>query len=63
MNWLSIDTAPHVSSPPVDLWHSEDGRYTDCSYHGGVWYQGNTIINNQDKITHWMPIPDPPNEK
>ena len=59
--WQSIETAPKDGTV-VDLWVSEDGRYTDCQFDGGLWLHtqdGLTYSLGSDP-THWMPLPPPP---
>ena len=62
-NWQPIETAP--VNTLVDVWikakrKGESGRRTNMQLlDNGEWW-GSHNIYNTDKITHWMPVPEPP---
>ena len=65
--WLPISTAPKDSTI-IDIWTPNDGRLTDYRREElsstNVFYEpvysGVCVVRD---ATHWMPIPEPPNEK
>ena len=77
MEWQPIETAPKDGTI-FDVWCSEHKGYTDapkrianCKYSEGViwflhshgWFELNTLDFLHATITHWMPLPEPPNGK
>jgi hypothetical protein len=69
--WQYIATAPR--DEVIDLMGEGGARITDCLWNdtirpGGAWsrpYQpsksgGLVFVSPKEKITHWMPIPNPP---
>ena len=68
MTWQPIETAPKDGTA-IDLWVSyEDGsgqRVTDCTWFNGRWWPGEGPTwqldeGDGEKITHWRPLPNPP---
>lgn len=64
-DWISVEeclpeTEMHGTSRVVLAWESEHGRCFAMVYDNGQgkrWFSGGVEIPN---ITHWMPLPDPP---
>ena len=56
MQWQSIETAPKDGTP-IDLWHTGKFRCENC------WWDGAWIGAPDDNVTHWMPLPNPPEEE
>jgi hypothetical protein len=70
MEWQPIETAPR-GGRAVDLWHTKEGRITDAQWRGDRWEvwevdydgaEGYGAVLDHHYITHWMAIPDPPDE-
>ena len=59
--WISIkDRLPEEDSRGISkvvIAYYADGRVRDHYTHKGVWWQP------RGEITHWMPLPEPPNVK
>ena len=56
--WVSVNDRLPEENVPVLVWESQGFAYVDI-YKDGVWVIGTP---NLSKLTHWMPIPDPPKE-
>ncbi len=61
VQWQKIETAPIEDVVLVYIPHSAGGYVT-----GGVLLKSGDWVNNTDiefiKPTHWMPLPEPPND-
>ena len=55
--WKPIETAPRDGTP-VDLWHKLGFRVVETWWDDDCW----SCVMDDDDFTHWMPIPDPPEE-
>lgn len=66
MEWRKIDTVP--LGKPVDVWVKAKRRcesFRACNMtlmEDGSWF-GPRNLYPTDKITHWMPLPEPPKEE
>lgn len=64
-NWISVEDDLPNDLDSVDLLINAQRRVTDCTYTDGTFYTHQfkdrywTEITNT--ITHWMPVPEPPN--
>lgn len=63
--WQPIATAPK-DGPDVDLWcvHPEHGgmRLTDAHWAETEWRDDLCPLNPGWAVTHWMPLPEPPDD-
>ena len=58
--WQLIETAPKDGTV-IDLWNAACGcRVENASWFGGVWIAPDAPIHEDDDVTHWMPLPEPP---
>jgi hypothetical protein len=67
--WRPIATAPKDGTK-VDLWSEVEDRITDAKWHRGAWCTSESHVGGyvwswdalsyQGRITHWMPLPPPP---
>lgn len=66
-NWISVnDRLPFSKYGESDsvLTVSESGIYEILYFDGGCWCKPTGEIRNAcTKITHWMPLPEPPKEE
>jgi len=63
--WISVNNKMPVNEDIVDIYTANNGRFTDAQYVSemiGYWLTRDAIWINLDKVTHWMPLPEPPNE-
>lgn len=69
--WQPIETAPrdghgHHADRDVDLWRVDQGRVANCFWRSecSAWFarSGGRASNmgGDDRFTHWMAIPQPP---
>jgi hypothetical protein len=57
--WQTIESAPKDETIVLI---QKDGSQVVAFQDGGIWHcdlYGNELID-QDRITHWMPLPEPP---
>lgn len=63
MGWQPIETAP--LRKPIDVWvkaKRRDESFRACNMilmEDGSW-SGRQNMYPTDKVTHWMPLPEPP---
>ncbi len=71
MTWQPIETAPKDGTPVLLLYDQEaiQGHWSETDTHGGEWkpiwlsVHGCGCCGSDDKPpTHWMPLPEPPDE-
>lgn len=65
MSWRDIKSAPKVADMPILVW---DGAFiTVAHWSNGRWWVHNSYGFNEDgeitHVTHWMPLPLPPEGK
>lgn len=67
-NWQPIETAPKDGTK-IDVWCPGYGRIADARFVEGRWREWGinecdqmTWVQIGDRITHWMPLPEPPKE-
>lgn len=60
-DWQTIGTAPKDGTA-VDLWRgANSSRLTDAYWRDGKWWWKHYRYDEaEDQITHWMPLPSPP---
>jgi hypothetical protein len=67
VNWIKVsDRLPEVRAGVLAYIHSEDGeKYIDVVAMDsiGMWDNINGIEYCSYEVTHWMPLPEPPEEK
>lgn len=72
--WISINDGLPDEDVPVVVFQPNTHKHLEsfvCAIHNGVWrpFEEHDIENNgkyesgvwYDEITHWMPLPEPPN--
>lgn len=74
--WISVTDRLPKAGQCVDLWgclagghhHGDESRIENCFYNGGRdawWFWCEAFIDkvyvNGMNVTHWMPLPEPPN--
>jgi hypothetical protein len=65
MEWISIEDRIPDDMAHVLVWCPWDGWHVRI-YHNGEWFNeiGNSTMKlsgEQEKITHWISLPEPPN--
>lgn len=70
--WISVkDSLPPDSDEAILVWHPMDDEPGEVLIvwfdpkgidlpHSGPWHTGHTESIEFDRITHWMPLPTPP---
>jgi len=65
--WQDIETAP--KDDLIDIWLKDGVRWCDCYYDRicSEWRtsrpSGHLVRINESHVTHWMPLPTPPEPK
>lgn len=61
MSWISVDDEkPHLGAWVLGYTNSNDyGEYEIVYYHNGFWFSQ----DYQVPVTHWQPLPQPPEDK
>lgn len=60
-NWIPVEEYPKVDISCTLLVHYVDGTIDICDYYGDFYdYSGENVTRN---VTHWMPLPTPPQGK
>ena len=65
--WQDIETAP--KDDLIDIWLKDGVRWCDCYYDRicSEWRtsrpSGHLVRINESHVTHWMPLPNPPEPK
>ena len=71
MEWISVEDRLPTAYVEVLVWppkyfDDEPTTYTGQlhQHEGNQWWvtYGNGIVYNHSKVTHWMPLPEPPKE-
>lgn len=57
--WISVDDELPESNGNFYLVYTEAGRTCECRYYCDEWI---TTYCNNEKATHWQPLPQPPQE-
>jgi hypothetical protein len=60
--WQPIETAPPFTEQPVLVYDPEEGMTTAIHDRGWEVYPANELPLAVEP-THWMPLPDPPEER
>ena len=66
--WQPIETAPKDEYTKADILTSTGIRFADSIFINGKWtnkflgISGISIEEFRHKLTHWMPLPEPPKE-
>lgn len=67
--WISVEDRLPKDRAKVDAWRRGHGRIPDCTcFHVkdgrrmATWYLSSSNDSYTASITHWMPIPIPPEE-
>lgn len=59
--WIPVEEYPKVDISCTLLVHYVDGTIDICDYYGDYYdYTGENVTRN---VTHWMPLPVPPQRK
>ena len=59
--WIPVEEYPKVDISCTLLVHYVDGTIDICDYYGDYYdYTGENVTRN---VTHWMPMPTPPQGK
>ena len=59
--WIPVEDYPKVDISCTLLVHYVDGTIDICDYYGDYYdYTGENVTRN---VTHWMPLPTPPQRK
>ena len=59
--WIPVEEYPKVDMSCTLLVHYVDGTIDICDYYGDYYdYTGENVTRN---VTHWMPLPMPPQGK
>jgi hypothetical protein len=60
-HWIPVEEYPKVDMSCTLLVHYVDGTIDICDYYGDFYdYTGENVTRN---VTHWMPLPTPPQGK
>ena len=68
MKWISVkDRLPELNQPVLVFAPTEDENYLVDYIHSfldgnPLWNWCVNVENNQQTVTHWMPLPEPPKE-
>lgn len=69
--WIPCsEIMPKNNTPVLYVWHSKNGAiavlhgwHFEIHAIGSAWHQSGCGIDRpDDEVTHWMPLPDPPEE-
>ena len=66
MEWISVkERLPEVgvSKPHSWAWLITDGKQINISTSHPDWWNKEDSWGMMDKVTHWMPLPDPPHQR
>jgi hypothetical protein len=69
MKWINIKDRLPEHEHKVDIWTNESCRFADCLYTHYTdstphfYYEPKDIIIPIQKVTHWMPLPEPPKKE
>lgn len=58
--WISVEEKLPQSNGNFYLVYTDKGRVSECRYYHDEWI---TTYCNNEKVTHWQPLPQPPKEK
>ncbi len=63
MEWISVeDRLPAQLYRVLIATHGKYVQEETAYLKNGTWKWGQSDIDPVDKVTHWMPLPDPPGE-
>ena len=64
-NWISVEDEPPKEKG--DYWcNVRSYNFDDTYYQHEVWFDGEFFVIDgvcTDRVTHWMPLPEPPKEE
>lgn len=58
--WVSVKDELPKSNGDFYLVFTDKGKTTECRYYCNKWI---TTYCNNEKVTHWQPLPQPPKEQ
>jgi hypothetical protein len=59
--WIPVSERLPAEESQCIVWHKRSGECRIAFRYEGNWYEGSILITAN--VTHWMPLPEPPEAK